>query len=170
MPTLLEGDLPTTLTQVRFNLKYMLATLRNGYKLVCSCPTCGFLMKMLLKEGAFHSHAYQQSVNAGENEIVVPGSKAGHRGLVRLKKSIYRKILTDDSCFSSLDPLERIALSEYILDLGFFLSCLPRNDCPDIRFHELRARMVYYEPCHQRKQGTGSPYMVLLAMIPGADG
>lgn len=86
---------------------------------------------------------------------------------MRLNKSIYKKILIDDSYFSYLDPLERMAVSENIMDLGVFLSRLRQDDGLDSNFDEQPGRMVYYAPCHQREQGTGSPYLKLLAMIPG---
>ena len=165
MPTLLEGDRRTTLNRMASNLRTLLKAVRNGYDLICSCPTCGFLMKNLLKEGAYYSAAYQRLVGAGEDEIKIPG--AGPDGFARLKKSVYEKILKDDSYFSSLSPLDRVALAENVMDLGEYLSQKKQEKHQPFRFGRLNARMVYYAPCHQREQGIGSPYMGLMASIPG---
>jgi Fe-S oxidoreductase len=167
MPTLLEGDEATTLRRVRSNLKFLLETVRDGFDVVCSCPTCGFLMKVLLKERAYYSEAYQHAVCAGTDEIKVPGAARGRPGLVCLKKSMYEKIMRDDGYFSSLDPLERIALSETIMDAGEYLGRLHQDEGLDLCYGELRGRMAYYAPCHQREQGIGSPYLELLTRIPG---
>jgi glycerol-3-phosphate dehydrogenase subunit C len=167
MPTLLEGDEPTTLRRVRSNLETLLNAVREGYDLVCSCPTCGFLMKMLLRERAFYSEAYQRSIKAGTDEIKIPDSKAGKTGFTCLKKSMYQAILKDDSYFSGLDPLDRIALSEKITDLGEYLDRLYRDKRLNIHFGKLQGHMVYFAPCHQREQEIGTPYENLLQLIPG---
>ena len=167
MPTLLEGDEHTTLNRALTNLKVLLNAAEAGYSLVCSCPTCGFLMKVLLKERAFYSDDYQRSVKAGADEIKIPNPKAGISGFTFLKKSVYQDILTDNSYFSSLDPLKRIALSDKIKDVGEFLDQLYRNKQLNINFRKLEGRMVYFAPCHQREQEMGSPYLKLLHLIPG---
>jgi glycerol-3-phosphate dehydrogenase subunit C len=166
MPTLLEGDQPTTLSRVRYNLEILLKTARAGYDLVCSCPTCGFLMKVLLKEKALYSEAYQRSVHAGNDEIKVPNSKTGKSGFVYLKKSMYQAILRDDGYFCGLDPLDRIALSAQITDMGEYLDRLYREKRLNINFGKLEKRMVYFAPCHQREQEIGSPYEKLMQLIP----
>ncbi|MFZ5569647.1 MAG: heterodisulfide reductase-related iron-sulfur binding cluster [Thermodesulfobacteriota bacterium] len=166
MPTLLEGDAKTTLQRAKFNLESLMTAVRSGYRPVSSCPTCSYLMRIMLKENACFSSAYQQSVSAGRDEIVVPDPGATD-GVVRLKKSIYRSILKDDGYFSSFDPLERIALSDTMMDLGEYLEGLFGKVHPGSRMDRLNVRMVYFAPCHQREQGIGSPYVKLLAMIPG---
>lgn len=168
MPTLVEGDAKTTLRRARFNLTVLLDAVRGGFDIVCSCPTCGFLMKMLLQDRAYYADAYQRRVKAGADEIKVPGThNAAPDGFVHLKKSMYAKILRDDGYFSDLDPLERIALSENIMDLGAYLDRLRRDGCLQPCFGEVRGRMVYYQPCHQREQKIGIPYLDLLRRIPG---
>jgi glycerol-3-phosphate dehydrogenase subunit C len=122
---------------------------------------------VLLKERAYYAEAYQQAVGAGADEIKVPDQSAPGDGFARLKKSIYRKILTDDGIFAALDPLKRIALAEKVFDLGEYLERLDRQKRLNTDFGELKGRMVYYAPCHQREQGIGSPYEALLSRIPG---
>lgn len=167
MPTLLEGDENTTLKRMRSNLKMLLNAARSGYELVCSCPTCGYFMKIPLREKACFSKAYQQSINAGADVIMVPDRQNGKEDFVYLKKSIYEKILKDDGYFSGIDPLDRMALSDKLMDMGEYLARLHHKKLLNTRFGKLNGRMVYYAPCHQREQGIGSPYKKLLAMIPG---
>ncbi|MFO8083437.1 MAG: heterodisulfide reductase-related iron-sulfur binding cluster [Desulfobacterales bacterium] len=167
MPTLLEGDEATTLTRVKSNMKILLETARDGYDLVCSCPTCGFLLKRLLKENAFYSEAYQHSIDAGADEIRFPENRGGKTGLICLKKSMYRDILKDDGYFSDLDPLKRIDLSRKVMDLGEYLEQLYRENRLDIQFGKLNKRVVYFAPCHQREQEIGTPYEKLLRLVPG---
>jgi glycerol-3-phosphate dehydrogenase subunit C len=167
MPTLLEGDEPTTLTRVRSNLKNLLKATQAGYDLICSCPTCGFLMKVLLKERAFYSEAYQRSVHAGIDEIKVPEPKGVKPGFSCLKKSMYQAILKDDGYFSDLDPLDRIALSHRVMDLGEYLDHLYGEKRLNTQFGKLDGHMAYFVPCHQREQEIGTPYEKLLQRIPG---
>ncbi len=167
MPTLLEGDEDTTLARVRSNMKILLEAVRNGYVLVCSCPTCGFLMKRLLSEKAYYSEAYQQSVDAGADEIRFPESRAGKTGFVCLKKSMYKNILKDDGYFSGLEPLKRLDLSQHTMDLGEYLERLYRQNHLDTKFGKVNKRVVYFAPCHQREQEIDSPYEKLLGLIPG---
>lgn len=167
MPTLVEGDAPTTLRRVGKNLAAFLDAARSGCDLVCSCPTCGYFMKVLLKEGAYYSEAYQRSVSAGKDEIKVPDSRAGKTGFVRLRKGMYREILKDDGYFSGFDPLDRIRLADGIQDMGRYLDRCVAEKRLDTRFGAIPGRMVYFAPCHQREQEIGSPYEALLRMIPG---
>ncbi|MBI5897160.1 MAG: FeS-binding protein [Desulfobacterales bacterium] len=167
LPTLLEGDARTTLERARFNQAALLKCVAAGYDLVCSCPSCGFLMKVLLKEKACYAQEYQRSVNAGADEIKVPDSGKGKAGFICLKKSMYHQLLTDDGYFSKLDPLARMALSEKIMDVGEYLVRLQGQGRLNTRFRRMDAHMVYFAPCHQRDQRIGSPYEALLALIPG---
>ena len=137
-----------------------------GYDPVCSCPTCGFLMKVLMKEGAYHSTPYQQSIGAAEDEIKIPDGRGGNHFL-HLSKSLYASMLTDDGLFSSLDPMDRIALSEGLTDMGEYLVGLLDDRRLNLRLHSLSGRMAYFAPCHQREQKIASPYARLLALIPG---
>jgi glycerol-3-phosphate dehydrogenase subunit C len=167
MPTLLEGDNPTTLARTGFNLRRLGALARDGHTVVCSCPTCGFLLKVLLRENACFSEAYQRSIQAGADEIVVPDGGATSGGEIRVRKSMYAKILKDNGLFAQLDPLARIALSAKVQDLGQYLSRLSQSGRFNTSFGRLGGRLAYYAPCHQREQGVGQPYLDLLKQIPG---
>jgi len=165
MPTLVEGQEGKTLDRVGANLERLLAVNAKGYVPVSSCPTCGFLLRVLLREGAFHSTPFQRWAGAGKDEIKIPNG-GGLGRFVHLKKSLYGKILADDGLFNALNPMDRIALSEGIRDVGEFLAGLRAKGRFNIVFDSLDRRMVYFAPCHQREQKIGSPYLRLLALIP----
>lgn len=167
MPTMLEGDKTTTLQRIELNLVHLLHAVKMGYDLVCSCPTCGFFLKILIKEGAYYSEDYQKSVNAAEDEIIIPAKAADGSTHISLKKSMYHRILKDDGYFSSLDPLKRMALADHVMDMGEYLSRLDIADSRKKAGGAISGRMVYHTPCHQREQQIGRPYEKLLSRIHG---
>ncbi|MDD2735335.1 MAG: heterodisulfide reductase-related iron-sulfur binding cluster [Desulfuromonadaceae bacterium] len=167
MPHLAEGNRNATLACVRSNTGNLLTSIEAGDDLICSCPTCGYFMKNLLKEKAYYSDAYQHSVNSGEDELRMPHPSHGDKKYRILKKSIFRNILNDDGYFSSIDPMSRINLAEQISDAGEYLARLLAEERVNIRFSSITERMVYFAPCHQREQKMGRPYLELLGQIPG---
>jgi len=167
MPHLVEGDRNATLLRVQNNMDNLLASARAGDDLVCSCPTCGYFMKVLLRERACYAEEYQRSVDAGDDEIKVPDPDHGGGKHKVLKKSMYKDILKDDGYFSVIDPMARIGLAKHLSDAGEYLACLHAEGLFDTRFNAIHGRMVYFAPCHQRQQKIGSPYSELLALIPG---
>ena len=167
MPTLVEGEDRTTIERTRFNIDVLQNLLHQGYDLVCSCPTCGFYMKVLLQERAVFADAYQKHLNAGYDEIRIPGTGAGAPAFKSLKKSIYAKILKDDGYFSEIDPLLRLTVANHMMDLGEYLQLLHTNNRLSKQFGPIPGKMAYFAPCHQREQKIKSPYETLMAMIPG---
>jgi glycerol-3-phosphate dehydrogenase subunit C len=166
MPHLVEGDRRGALRRAGDNMATLLGSVRAGDELVSSCPTCGYFMRSLLLERAYYSEAYQESVNAGEDEIRIPDQDREKKRHKVLKKSIHKEILKDDGYFSSLDPMDRIGLSEHLLDAGEYLARLHALGRLNTRFDAIPKRMVYFAPCHQREQNRGRPYLDLLALIP----
>lgn len=169
MPFLVEGDRKRTLPLAQANMERLLETLDDGNDLVYSCPTCGFFLKSLLKERAYYSEAYQQSVDAKEGELKVPAPEKGENQFWTLRKSMYRHILKDDGYFSSLDPLDRAKLSENLNDFGLYLTRLQAEGRLKTDFQPLPERMVYFAPCHLREKKIGRPYLDLLKQVPQLD-
>lgn len=166
LPQLVEGDRQGVMERLRANMAQLREELKTGADLVCSCPTCGYLIKVLLKDRAYFSAAYQESVNAGADELKLPETASqGPRHKI-LKKSMYKDILKDDGYFSSFDPLARIELAEQLADVGEYLRQLHADGRFDTGFNTLARRMVYFPPCHQRQQKIASPYFELLSLIP----
>jgi glycerol-3-phosphate dehydrogenase subunit C len=171
MPSLLEGDRELTLEFVRFNVEHLAEVVEEGYDIVCSCPTCGYLFKTVLREGAYFSQEYQESAGGDEKEIKIPVRKGlgAHEGrkFESLSRSIYKGILKDDGYFSSINPLKRITVAENTYDLGEYLTYLHKQGELSTDFGPVPGRMIYYPPCHLREQEIGTPYLELLKMIPG---
>lgn len=167
MPHLVEGDRTTTLQQTKFNMETLLDLVQAGNDLICSCPTCGYYMRVLLKDRVFYSEEYQRSVNAGKDEIRIPDYTRGSKKLKVLHKSMFKHILKDDGYFCSLNPMSRIDLAEHLSDVGEYLARLHAEGQLDIRFSTIPEQMVYFAPCHQREQKIGSPYLELLSLVPG---
>ncbi|MDM8540491.1 heterodisulfide reductase-related iron-sulfur binding cluster [Desulfococcaceae bacterium HSG9] len=175
MPSMLEGDRKLTLTFAERTVSYLAEVVADGYDVVCSCPTCGYMLKNVLREGAYYSKAYQNLVGGDERHIIIPetvkaedtsGGSVKEKSLRTLDKSIYGKILKDDGYFSSIDPLKRIRVAENIYDLGEYLLDMHRNGELDTLLGPVPGKTVYYPPCHLREQGIGMPYPELLALIP----
>ncbi len=164
MPLLVEGEAALAETRMGFNLDSLLEAVQAGCTVVCSCPTCGFLMKLLLKDKAIYAEASQRALNASDDEIRVPGAGGA---ITSLKKSIYGAMLMDDGYFAALNPLRRTQLADSIADLGEYLAQL----FSDSRLKPFQGRMnlrgVYFAPCHQREQRIESPYFKLLESISG---
>ena len=171
MPAQLEGDRKLALDFMRFNIRQLTDAVSAGYDIVCSCATCGFMLKNLLKEGAYYSAEYQQTVKEDESLLKVPAGKdlldgRQEEGFVVLQKSIYGKILKDEGYFSTFNAKDRILVAEHTYDLGEYLYVLHQGGELPPAEHTANSRMVYFPPCHGREQGIGRPYMKILSQIP----
>jgi glycerol-3-phosphate dehydrogenase subunit C len=173
MPSMLEGDRQLTQQFVRHNMDTLAETVAAGYDIVCSCPTCGFMLRNVLKEGAYYSSDYQASVGANETYLKIPAVKAsanpGGKQFEFLKRNMYQSILKDDGYFSAIDPMKRIMVAENTHDLGKYLMDLHRSGELKVDFGGVSGRMVYYPPCHLREQNIGRPYQELLNLLPGVN-
>ncbi len=172
MPPFLEGDRTKALEMARANVTRLAGLAAEGFDIICSCPTCGYVLKKLIRERAYYAESYQRSVGAAPDALKIPKSD-GHRpdsppAFNTLRKSIYGRILKDDGHFAPIDPLERIAVAENTWDAGEYLAGaveikgVGKNAVP-------RTRLAYFVPCHQREQGIGRPYQALLQKVPGLE-
>jgi glycerol-3-phosphate dehydrogenase subunit C len=173
MPPLLEGDRELTLEFVRFNVERLAEVVEEGYDVICSCPTCGYLFKTVLGEGAYFSKEYQEAAGGDEKEIKVPERKGlgeqEDKKFKSLSKTVFQSILKDDGYFSSISPLKRIKVAEHTYDLGEYLAYLHWKGELATDFRPIPGRLVYYPPCHLREQEIGTPYVDLLNLIPGVN-
>nr|WP_320190426.1 heterodisulfide reductase-related iron-sulfur binding cluster [uncultured Desulfobacter sp.] len=168
MPLLMEGRKQKALEKIRTNIETLMQAVNNGYKIICSCPTCGYLYKKLLLENAYFSQAAQERLQTQKNEIKVPlGSGAGK--FLSLPKAIYQKVFKDDGYFSSIDPMDRIDLSQAVLDLGEFLLSFQQAHDLTFRINTSETSSIYFASCHQREQDIGQPYLKIFSAIPEAD-
>ena len=170
MPSLLEGDRELTQEFARFNVPRLLEAAKSGYDIVCSCPTCGYLIKHVLREGAYFSQEYLDSVTSDDGRFInLP--KFGARtvkgeGDFYHVSNTWREALIDEGYFSSFKPGDRIMIAESAYDMGEYLRQLHSEGQLDVGFGPVRLNAAYYPPCHLREQKIGKPYQELLEMIP----
>jgi glycerol-3-phosphate dehydrogenase subunit C len=173
MPSMLEGDRQLTLEFVKHNMDTLAEAVESGYDIVCSCPTCGFMLRNVLKENAYYSSEFQASVGADGAYLKIPTAGASanpsRKKFNVLKKSMFQDILKDERYFSEIEPMKRIMVAENTYDLGEYLLELHRAGELNTTFSEVSGRIVYYPPCHLREQNIGRPYQELLNLLPGVN-
>jgi len=170
MPTMLEGDRRLTLKFAEHTVEQLAGTVEDGYDIVCSCPTCGYMLKNVLKEGAYYAAEYQHAVGGDEHYMKIPKdartSNPGKEAFVRLKKTLCPGILKDEGYFSSISALQRILVAENTYDLGEYL--MKFHEAGELKetFGPIPEHTAYYPPCHLREQNIGWPYQDILGLIP----
>ncbi len=173
MPPFLEGDRPKALEMARANLTRLAALVAEGFDIVCSCPTCGYVLKKLVCERAYYAEAYQRSVGAARDVFKIPAADRPRTGEApvfnTLRRSIYGRILKDDGYFASIDPMMRIAVAENTWDAGEYLAHRVAGSAAQPSAVRPKMRLAYFVPCHQREQGIGRPYLELLQRVPQLD-
>jgi glycerol-3-phosphate dehydrogenase subunit C len=152
MPAMLEGNKPRALARVHFNVKRLLKCVEEGYDIVCSCPTCGYMLRKGLVAGSGRA-LRQAKGNASAENIDFP-------------RHLIAELDQDKGYFASISQEQRFVISENIFDLGEYLGMLHERGYLDARFGSLSVETAYYAPCHLREQNLGSPYEKLLALIP----
>ena len=174
MPSLLEGDRKLTLEFARFNVARLAEAVEEGYDIVCSCPSCGYMIKNVLKAGTFYYSSEYRNLEKTEDgfvkipfDDVILYSWYGHGATMTVPHFLLEGMLRDDGYFSSINPEKRLMVAENTYDLGEYLRKLHMGGELDTRLGSLSVRMVYYPPCHLREQRIGRPYHYLMSLIPG---
>lgn len=72
MPSMLEGDRKVTLMFAERTVSHLAEVVSDGYDVVCSCPTCGYMLKKALRERAYYSKEYQELAGGSERRIKIP--------------------------------------------------------------------------------------------------
>ena len=83
MPPFLEGDRPRALEMARVNLTHLAALVAEGFDIVCSCPTCGYVLKKLVCERAYYAETYQRAVGATPDVFKIPVTGGPRTGELR---------------------------------------------------------------------------------------
>ena len=174
MPSLLEGDRKLTLEFARINVGRLAEAVEEGYDIVCSCPSCGYMIKSVLKVGTlYYSSEYRTLQNTEHGLVRIPlgsgliASMYGPGASMEVPKYLLEGMLRDEGYFSCIDPEKRLMVAENTYDVGEYLRMLHEKGSLDIRFGAVNARAAYYPPCHLREQRMGRPYQYLLSLIPG---
>lgn len=168
MPSLLEGDLDLTLEFAAFNLDKLCDAVDSGYEIVCSCPTCSYMLKYVLSEGAVYAQEYRDSDGLHDqrsHETAAPTQKDESRQAL-FSTSVMDKLFPDEGYFASMDALKRIKVANHTFDLGEYLRDLHHKGELNNDLGQVSGHMAYYPPCHLREQKIGEPYADLLSRIP----
>ena len=72
MPSFLEGDRKLTMKSANHNLNVLADAVQAGYDILCSCPTCSFMLRHQIAGGAYYACEYQESIGADPKFIKVP--------------------------------------------------------------------------------------------------
>ena len=177
MPPLLEGDRKLTLKFARINVERLAKVVGEGYDIVCSCPTCGYMLKNILKTGAYFAPECREPVEAVNGLVRIPLKglmSAQYSEFIEIPAAYFEGMLRDDGYFSSISPKKRIMIAENTYDVGEYLMELHKRGELDTRLGSVSVRAAYYPPCHLKEQRIGiekkgttvKPYEYLLDLVP----
>jgi len=172
MPLLLEGDRNLTLECARFNVERLAEVVEEGCDIVCSCPTCGYMLKKILRVGADQAIWRVDSEKMRSDFVHMEighgliGAISGMSSVRVLKKHL-KVLLKDEGYFSSISPEKRIMISGNTYDVGEYLKNLHEAGELDTSLGSVHIRGAYYPPCHLREQKIGRPYQYLMGLVPG---
>ncbi len=186
MPTLLEGDRKFTFARAHFNVAQLTQCVAEGFDIVCSCPTCGYLLKSMLSDGAQYSADYRALVEQlageakGDMEAVSrrmardddaftgrTNGRSAHGRQPWMLGMVPWKVFADQGYFAEISGLDRLRVANHTYDLGEYLRSLHEAGELRLDFAPAAGRMAYFAPCHQRQQGIGQPWIELLRLLPG---
>jgi glycerol-3-phosphate dehydrogenase subunit C len=170
MPSLLEGDRKLTLEFARFNVERLAQVVEEGYDIVCSCPTCGYMLKNIYKTGAYYAPECRVPVEAVNDIVMIPIHglmSSEYSEVFPIHVDLFEGMLKDEGYFSSISPKKRIMVAENSYDVGEYLVNLHKREELYARLGSVSVRTTYYPPCHLREQKIGRPYEYLLGLIPG---
>jgi glycerol-3-phosphate dehydrogenase subunit C len=171
MPAYVEGDRQQALARVADTVAQLARLVEEGFAIVCSCPTCGYMLKTVIRDRADYAETRQKELGGDDRFIFVPDetqpAQAGKRPMKKLLKRMYGNLLTDDGYFAAVDPVKRVRVAENTFDAGEYLLGLIQKGAIAPELTGRFDRLVYFVPCHQREQQIGRPYLELLQGISG---
>lgn len=169
MPSLLEGDIKLALEFVTFNLGSLCEAVDSGYEIVCSCPTCSYMLKHVISEGGYYAQEYRESAGSNTNESGKMSASDGTRqpGTGSFMPTVMDKVFKDEGYFASVSALKRIEVANHTFDLGEYLRSLLNEGEFNNDLGTVPTRMAYYPPCHLREQEIGEPFADLVQLVPG---
>ncbi len=169
MPSLLEGDRDVTFEFASFNVERLSEAVDAGCDIVCSCPTCGYMLKQVLSEGACHSAEARAATGSSSGNPFGSRVSSGSclTGSASATLPVFDGLFKDEGYFAAIDPRKRLKIASHTYDLGEYLLSLHREGKLSPRFGPVAGRMAYYPPCHLREQQIGAPFTDLLSLIPG---
>lgn len=183
MPAMMEGDSASAFANVRFNMAQFLDCVDAGYDILFSCPSCCYMHKSVLRDGAHFSAEYRALLQEGLQREGgdlrrlaqnVQQDLAGkrhcgppHSQTPMALKLVINGVCKDEGYFASLNGLDRMRLADHCYDLGEYLRQLQQAGEFNDRLGSVPEAMAYYAPCHVKEQDMGRPWLEVLAAVPG---
>ncbi|NQU62942.1 MAG: hypothetical protein HQ517_01465 [SAR324 cluster bacterium] len=156
IPTFLQGDSKKTLALAGFNLDRLAEVVDDGYDIITSCPTCGYMLKSIMNTSA----GFLSRLAEGDT-----GKNAIHSRQVSEK--LLRVAMRNRDYFCPLDRKKRQRVAENTHDAGEYLMMLHDKGELNTPFTPTQEKINYFPPCHQREQRIGQPYHALMQLING---
>lgn len=167
MPSILEGDRDLTFEFVNFNVEHLIRAVEAGYDIICSCPTCGYMLKQVMAEGAVNSpDALPYPGRPGASSAQAQAAMHEENHTSSADKKPIQALLKDEGFFATISARQRIRIAAHTYDLGEYLLKLHLAGELDNRFGPISTHLAYYPPCHMREQKIGQPYAEILNLIP----
>lgn len=150
MPALLEGDRERVISWVEDQINRWVELIDDGYDLVCSCPTCSFMIRKVIPSG-----------------IARKELQSDHEGAVYVHPGLYGESPVGEDYFTDIDPLKRIKVASSTYDAGEYIGQVLRGKKtnPDLSNASLYENYIYFAPCHQREQKGGEHYIKLFTEL-----
>lgn len=174
MPSLLEGDRRLTTTLVSDNVERWADIVDQGYDIICSCPTCAYMLKVVVKAGAKEHKLLKLLDESDGGTVDWPAQESllayvhpNAPNTLQVASKYIERMIDKTSYFRAIDAEKRLKISENTFDAGEYLLKLYRAEELDTTFEPYEIEAVYYPPCHVREQRMESPYEDLLNLIPG---
>ena len=138
MPSMLEGDRKLTLTFAERTITQLAEVVEGGYDVVCSCPTCGYMLKYALRECAYYSNEYQDLAGGDDRHMKIPekvpfkessidkskvsaGSKAALGKNNKTQETVNFEYALNGSCkMAEHRVLDKSIYGEILKDNGYF--------------------------------------------------
>ena len=175
MPSLLEGDRRLTTDLVLENVDRWAGIVDQGYDIICSCPTCAYMLKVMVKAGAEEYKLRQLLAESDGDFVEWPARESllayvhpqAADSTLQIAKKYVEHMIDRNGYFAGIDPDKRLTISRNTYDAGEYLLKLHRAGEMDTSFGAYETDAVYYPPCHVREQRMESPYGDILKLIPG---
>ena len=175
MPTMLEGDRRLTTMLVRENVERWADIVGQGYDIICSCPTCAYMLKVVIRAGAEEVKLRKLMAESDGDYVEWPSQESllayvhpqAAAGTLQVARKYIEGMIDRTGYFAGIDPDKRRTISRNTYDVGEYLLKLHHAKEMDTDFEPNEIDAVYYPPCHVREQGMESPYGDLLNLIPG---
>ncbi|MCX7821861.1 MAG: heterodisulfide reductase-related iron-sulfur binding cluster [Syntrophobacterales bacterium] len=169
MPAFLEGDRRLTTSLLSYQVNRWFNLVNEGYEIVCSCPTCSFMMRKVITVGGIYDEKSRK--NFGTEEVVnslKSKTPASYDKWSILNEKLYGPSVSDKEYFSFLDPITCTILASHTFDAGEYILRIFESGHGDFRKrgegNEYEG-YVYFPSCHQREQKGELSYLRLFEIL-----